>query len=135
MDSLHSLFLAQAMGLYLVVTSIIMVARATYYQELLTHFRGNSSAIVLAATLGLILGVILIVIHNIWVWDTEILITLIAWFLFIKSILWLSFPEYMANVTHKMYSGWGYYVVPIIAGIIGIILMAYGFYHFQLIHF
>ncbi|BCA94993.1 hypothetical protein TUM19329_13540 [Legionella antarctica] len=135
MDSLHSLFLAQAIGLYLVIIAIIMVARGSYYQNLLSHYKGDSSVIVLAASLGLILGVILIIIHNIWVWDTEILITFIAWFLLIKSILWLSLPEYMVHVTKKMNSGWGYYVIPIISAIIGVLLMAYGFYKYQLIHF
>lgn len=130
-ESLHTLFLAQAVGLYLVIIAIIMLARARYYQDLLTHIKVGSSAIVVAATLGLILGIMLVLVHNLWLWESEVLITIFAWCLLIKSILWLSFPEFMVNLTHKVYSGPGYYAVAIIAGLIGIVLMAHGFFLFQ----
>jgi hypothetical protein len=129
-DSLHSLFLAQAMGLYLVIIAIIMLARAGYYRQMLTHIKEGSPTIILGATLGLILGICLVLVHNIWILESEVLITLVAWFLLIKSVLWLSFPESMVNITHKVYSGPGYYVVAIVAGIIGILLFTHGFYLF-----
>ena len=130
-EQLHTLFLAQAMGLYLFITAIIMLARATYYRELLTHINVGSSSIVLAGSVGLILGILLVLVHNMWTWESEVLVTLVAWFLLIKSILWLSFPEGMVKCAQKIYSGWGYYLVAIIAGIIGVTLMAHGFYPFM----
>lgn len=130
-ESLHTLFLAQAIGLYLVIVAIVMLARAGYYRDLLTHVKVGSSAIVVAATLGLILGILLVLVHNLWIWQSEVLITLVAWCVLIKSVLWLSFPEFMVDLTHKVYAGWGYYVIAIIAGIIGVVLMAHGFYLFQ----
>jgi uncharacterized membrane protein len=130
-DSLHSLFLAQVMGLYLVIVAIVMLTRAAYYRNLLTHVKTDSPTIVLAATLGLILGLCLVVVHNIWIWESEVLVTLVAWFLLIKSVLWLAFPEKMVNFTHKMYSGPGFYFAAIVAGVIGILLISHGFYLFQ----
>lgn len=130
-ESLHTIFFAQGIGLYLVIVAIIMLSRATYYQEMLTHLKVGSPTIVLAATLGLIIGILLVLVHNIWIWESDVLITLIAWFLVIKSVLWLAFPECMVNYTQKVYSGWGYYLVAIIAAIIGIILLAHGFYLFE----
>ncbi|MBA2651860.1 MAG: hypothetical protein H0U73_06310 [Tatlockia sp.] len=133
-ESLHSLFLAQALGLYLMITAIIMLARAGYYRNMLTHLKAGSPTVVVTATLGLILGIVLVLVHNIWIWESEVLITLVAWLILIKSVLWLSFPEAMVNFTHKMYSGWGFYAVPIIAGIIGILLITHGFYLFHAGH-
>ena len=130
-ESLHTLFLAQAMGLYLLITAIIMLARASYYQELLTHLKVGSSTVVLTGSVGLILGIIMILTHNIWITESEVLVTVVAWLVFIKSILWLSFPESMVKCAQKMYSGWGYYLVAIIAGAMGITLMAHGFHLFQ----
>ncbi len=130
-ESLHSLFLGQAIGLYLVIVAIIMVARANYYQELLTHLKTGSPTIVVTGVVGLILGIILVLVHHIWVFEPEVLITIVAWVVLIKSVLWLSFPECMVNFSQKFYSGWGYYVVPIIAAVIGVILMAYGFHLFR----
>lgn len=130
-ESLHTIVLAQIIGLYLLIIAIIMIARAGYYRELLTHLKVGSSSVTVGATLGLILGISLVIVHNIWIWESDVLITLIAWFLLIKSILWLSFPECMMNCTQKMYSGWGYYLVAAIAGIIGITLVAHGFHLFM----
>lgn len=130
-DSLHSLFLAQSMGVYLVIISIIMLSRAKYYRELLTHVKEGNPTLILAATLGLILGIVLVLVHNIWIWESEVLITLVSWFLLIKSVLWLSLPESMVRISHKVYSGSGYYVVASIAGVIGVLLISHGFYLFH----
>lgn len=133
-ESLHSLLLAQALGLYLVIVAIIMISRAKYYQNILTRAHEGSSSLVVAGTVGLILGIILVLIHNIWVMEIEVLITLVAWLILIKSILWLGFPEMMVNYTHKAYQGAGYYIIAIIAGIVGVILLSYGFHYFNITH-
>lgn len=130
-ESLHTIILAQIIGLYLFIVAIIMITRAGYYRELLTHLKAGSSAVTVGATLGLILGIIMVVIHNIWIWESDVIITLIGWLLLIKSVLWLSFPECMVKYTQKIYSGSGYYIISIIAGIIGIVLLAHGFHLFM----
>lgn len=130
-ESLHTLFLAQVVGLYLIIISIIMLSRASYYRKILTHIQSGSSTAVVAATFGLILGLMLVCVHNIWIFESEVLVTLVAWFLLIKSVLWLAFPECMVNATHKLYSGWGYYAVAIIAGVVGVVLIAHGYFLFM----
>lgn len=130
-QSLHTLFFAQVMGLYLVIMGIIMLSRASYYREMIRHLKVGSSTIVLASVAGLIMGISLVLVHNLWTWQPEVLVTLVAWGILIKSICWLSFPEYMVNMTQKMYSGWGYYTVIAVAGIVGMVLMTHGFYLFM----
>lgn len=130
-ESLHTILLAQGMGLYLVITAVIMLARPNYYKELLTHIKVSNSTITLAAIVGLMLGIALVLVHNIWIWESEVLITIISWFVLIQSVLWLSFPNCMINCNQKLYSGWTYYLVAIIAGIIGVTLMAHGFYPYM----
>ncbi|KTD46238.1 Integral membrane protein (PIN domain superfamily) [Legionella quateirensis] len=131
-ESLHTLFFAQGIGLYLIIIAIIMLTRAAYYQEMLTHLKVGSATIVVAATMGLIIGILMVLVHNIWIWESDVLITIIAWLLVIKSVMWLAFPECMVKYTEKVYSGRGYYLVAIIAAIIGIILLAHGFYLYGL---
>lgn len=130
-ESIHTIFLAQAIGLYLLIIAIIMLTRASYYQEILTHLKVGSTTVVVTATLGLILGIIIVLSHNIWIRESEVLITLIGWFLLIKSIFWLSFPEFMVRITHQLYGGRGYYVAALIAGVLGVTLCAHGFYLFM----
>ena len=129
-DSLHSLFLAQAMGLYLLIMGIVMLSRAGYYQPKLANIKIGDDSITAMATLGLILGISLVLVHNIWIWESEVMITVVAWLLLVKSVLWLSFPEFMVKCSHKLYSGWGYYAMAVIACLIGILLMSHGFFLF-----
>ncbi|AMQ27771.1 TPA: hypothetical protein KKX32_002936 [Legionella pneumophila] len=130
-ESIHSLFLAQAIGLYLLIVGIIMLSRASYYRELLTHLKEGSATIVTAGSLGLIIGICLVLVHNIWVPESEVLVTLVAWLILIKSILWLGFPEFMVKCSQKAYTGTSYYVISIVVLIIGILLITHGFYLFS----
>lgn len=130
-EHLHTILLAQGMGLFFVMVAIIMLVRANFYQEQLTHLKVGSSTITLAATIGLMISIALILIHNIWIWESEVLITIIAWLLLIKSLFWLSFPSCMVNCSQKLYSGWKYYAVAIVVAIVGVILMAHGFYPYM----
>jgi hypothetical protein len=131
-ESLHTLFFAQIMGLYLLITAIIMLARRDYYQHLLVNIKERSSSVVVAAAFGLIFGLGVVLTHNIWTWESEVLVTLVGWVLVIKSILWLSFPESMANYCKKVYGGAGFYLLVLIMVVVGVTLTAHGYYLFSL---
>lgn len=130
-ESIHTIFLAQAIGLYLLIMSVVMLSRANYYQEIMSHLKDGSPTVVVTATLGLIFGIIIVLTHNLWTQESEVLVTLFGWFLLIKSVCWLSLPECMVKLTHRLSSGRGYYVATILAGVIGVILCAHGFYLFM----
>ncbi|MDP1604150.1 MAG: hypothetical protein Q8M03_12900 [Legionella sp.] len=127
-EPLHSLVIAHVIGLYLIIMAIIMIARADYYRGMLGKLQGDSGIIPVSASFGLVLGLIMVVIHNTWIWDTEILITIVSWIILIKSILWLSFPEKMVAIAKVIYSGKLYYVMATIAVLIGLALLTHGFH-------
>lgn len=124
--TLHSLLLAQVIGFYLVVMAIAMLARADYYQPLIKNTKSPGLPILVIAAFSLIIGTFLVLTHNIWTWNFELLITLIGWLIVIKSIFWLIFPEKMLSLALCCYQGWGYYTAAVISGIIGLIFLAHG---------
>ncbi|QRN03337.1 hypothetical protein GH742_05355 [Legionella sp. MW5194] len=127
-ESLHSLLISQVLGFYLLIVAIVMLTRAGYYRNLMTNLHEGSHAILIGATFSLIIGIILVLVHNLWVWDEEVIITIIAWLILIKSVLWLAFPEKMMAFSRSFYAGPGYYITAGIALVLGIVLLAYGFY-------
>jgi len=129
-EDFHSFIIGQILGMYLVITSIIMLARTRYYKEMINNIRPNSGSVVFASSFGLLLGLFLITIHNHWVWEPDIIVTVIAWFIVIKSVLWLAFPEAMLKFVKNTYRGAGYFVVIIIAFILGLLLLTRGYYPF-----
>ena len=132
MESLHTLFFAQIMGLYLIIIAIILLARKNYYQHLLTNIKEGSSSVVVSSGFGLLIGLCVVLTHNIWLWETEVLVTLVGWGVVVKSVLWLSVPEYMVNMCKKIYGGIGYYLVIFITAVLGVVLTAHGYYLFML---
>jgi hypothetical protein len=133
--SFHVLFLARAMGLYFLMMSVIMMCRGSYYRGLIMNINPASGSVMVVASLGLMFGLTLTLIHHVWMWNFEGLITLIAWGVLVKSLLWLAFPECMVNYTKKMYSCcWMYYLMALFMGFIGLVLIAHGFYMVQVFY-
>lgn len=55
----------------------------------------------ITASLFLILGLIIVWVHNDWYFNSAIIVTLIGWLLTIKSSLWLLFPRFFARLSKK----------------------------------
>ncbi|KTC68070.1 Integral membrane protein (PIN domain superfamily) [Legionella birminghamensis] len=127
----HTLLIEQVLGLYLLIVALILIARGPYYQELMKRVGTNSGWILVGASFSLVFGLIMVVIHNIWEWDYELLVTVIAWLIVVKSILWLAFPESMLGIAQRVYSGGSYYVIMALVGILGVFLISHGFQAFN----
>lgn len=127
-ESFHSLLISQIMGFYFLIIAIVLLTRADYYRNLLINLHEGGYAVFVGAAVSLILGILLVLVHNLWVWNEQVLITILAWLILLKSIAWLAFPEKMMTFGRSFYAGPGYYVAVAIALILGVILLAYGFY-------
>ncbi|KTC85337.1 MULTISPECIES: hypothetical protein [Legionella] len=128
---LHSLIIAQIAGLYLLIMSIIMLLRRNTYRQFVAHLKPSSGLIIMTASFALILGLFIVVIHNRWVLEPDVIITLLGWIIVIKSILWLAVPEEMLAFTRGLYRSNWFYVFVIVLAIIGIFLILKGFYPFM----
>lgn len=126
----HSYVLSQVFGLYLLFMAVILLSRTTYYRMLVKDMPVQSPGLLTSASYGLMLGLLLVVIHNTWVWEPRVLVTLIAWFIVIKSLLWLAFPEKMLACTQKAVASHFYYVIIALMFIMGILMLTKGFYFF-----
>ncbi len=127
-SALYSFILSQIFGIYFIITAVIMLSRVVYYRQLIADLTTESSLIVLGGWLGLLLGLCLVGVHNIWVLKPRVALTLVCWLILIKSLLWLSAPEKMLSITKRVYAGIGYYIVVLVLMLSGIILMSRGYY-------
>jgi hypothetical protein len=112
----------------MVITAVILLGRASFFRELVQGMSIKVGEITISASYGLMLGIFLVVIHNIWVWQPRLVVTLVCWFIFLKSLLWLAFPSGMLAMTKRTAAGPGYYISAIFMGLVGIFLLTKGFY-------
>lgn len=55
----------------------------------------NKAFVISTGYISLLLGLATVVLHNVWVWDWQIAITIIGWSTLIKGILKIGFPEFI----------------------------------------
>lgn len=127
---LHSFILAKALGLYMIVMAIVMITRPNYYKDIMQHIQKEKLATLSGASFSLIFGLLLLSVHNFWAFEPYVVLTIVAWVIVIKAVLWLAIPARMADMFHEIYSGKLYYVIAIITGILGIWILSYGIFLF-----
>lgn len=124
-----SLFLAKALGIYFVIVSIGMVFDAARFRPLILDMLNKPPLLFLSGFIALILGILLVVSHNIWVMGWQVIITLAAWSALIKGIIRVVFPQLFVDTSRKwVQSDMAYYVTGVVLLVLGIFLCYHGFY-------
>jgi len=99
------IFFAKLLGLYLLIVSVLWLFRK---KELKSSFRqtvGNKGFLALSASLNLIFGLIIAIVHTYWAWSFVGLITLIGYLMILKGILRIAYPERVKKHYAKMGDG------------------------------
>jgi len=124
-----SIFLAKSIGLYLVIISVGMILNGNKLKPAIREILKNPALVLFSGILALIIGILMIVAHNIWVKDWRVIITVLGWLTLIKGASRLFFPDYVINATtkwveHKV----AYYVTMFLTLLLGFILLYFGYF-------
>ena len=92
-----SIFLAQAFGLYFIIIGLAMLYKKEYYQKAAVEMAKSGGVMLITSIVTLILGIILVLFHNVWVADWRAVITVLCWMTLLKGMLRLAFPESMSK--------------------------------------
>lgn len=124
-----SIFLAKVFGIYLIIISVILWIRKDSYRNLLLEFMNNPGIVLLVGIITLIIGTILIVVHNIWVFNWPVIITLFGWLTFLTGIFRILFVEQAIILGRKFLANnivFSFFIIFNL--IIGIILFYLGYF-------
>jgi uncharacterized protein YjeT (DUF2065 family) len=122
-----SIFLAKVFGLYLLLIGLALFLRPRDFVQMMKDVFNNSSAIMLGGIFGIIVGILLLVSHNLWVADWRILITLLAWIAFSKGAVSLFLPNSRRAIESKFENPNRLRVVGVIDILLGAFLAYQGF--------
>ena len=76
----------------------------------------------------IILGLLMVVSHNIWQWSWRVIITIIAWIVLLKGVCILMLPQYTNHLSLLFVEDIDFaYSVAALDGILGIFLVYMGF--------
>ena len=123
-----SIFLAKAFSIYLILISLAIIFQRKFFQDAIKELLTHEPAMLLAAILALILGILLVISHNLFVADWRIVITILAWLTLIKGFVGLFFPmqssSWRIKIIEKPHT---LYITAIVCLFLGLFLGYHGF--------
>jgi hypothetical protein len=125
-----STMLAQVIGPLMALIGLGVLFNPTTFSLMMEEMSSGKQYLVLfvTGTVTTILGLIVVLGHNVWVWDWSVLITILGWATLIKGAIMLLFPRASMGIS-RFYQGKTGLVVGagVIGLVIGLVLSYYGF--------
>ncbi len=87
-----SIFLAKVIGLYYVIVFVAVMVNRKNLPRLAEGFSENLALGYLAGFLAVVVGLLIVVSHNVWVADWRAIITVVGWLALLKGIVLMISP-------------------------------------------
>ncbi len=81
-----SVFIAKILGLCYLVLGAALLLNKGLIEKVMEDFCKNAALLFIMGVFTLVLGIVMILVHNIWVANWTVIITIIGWIAFIKGI-------------------------------------------------
>jgi hypothetical protein len=123
-----SILLAKLLGVYLIVVSLAVSLNKELYDRMLKEYAKNPLAYYPFAVVTLILGLLMVNLHNEWVAGWQVVVTLVAWGTVVKGFIGLVFPSILVGIAKAFKDRVYYNLAILIALLIGVYLTYVGFW-------
>ena len=94
-----SKFLSKVIGLYLIIVSIAMLVNMPQFLIYVIKLINDAQSMFVAGFVTLILGLLMVVSHNIWQWHWRVIITIFSWLILIKGASIVIYPEFIDHLS------------------------------------
>ena len=125
-----SIFLAKLMGFYLLIVGVALFFKRPFFREILQDFYSSPGLILVASIINLILGLLLVLSHNIWEFNWKTIITIIGYLILFKGIFHLFFPEWAKKMLAKFIEKEVFVYSGILLLVLGIYFLYHGYFDF-----
>ena len=125
----NSIFIARIFGLcYLIIGACLLYNRKAF-QRIMEDFCKSAALVFFGGLFALVIGVVIVLRHNIWVANWTVMITIIGWLALIKGIWLIAFPNTVSTFMQAYQKNENLVIVHSIAALIlGAILTYFGFF-------
>ncbi len=124
-----SIFIARVFGLcYLIIGAGFMFNRKAF-MRVMDDFCKNAALVFLSGLFALVVGVVIILTHNVWAANWTVIITIIGWAGLVKGIWLVVFPNTVAAFMQAYQKNEKLLIIHSIAALIfGSVLTFFGFF-------
>jgi hypothetical protein len=125
---LTSIFIAKLMGPILCVVAISILFDEKSIRAMAKDVFGSHALLYIFGIVDLLLGLVLVTVHNVWVLDWRVIITLIGWISIVRGLVRILFTPYVMKNAPKLFRKQGLLMgVAIVMLILGAVLSYYGY--------
>jgi len=122
-----TIFLAQLLGTFMIVEALFALIRPRMVKKILDLYARNDLAMVAVGFLEVIMGLLLVLTHNIWGGTLVNVVSLISWLVLIEGLLAIFVPQFFGGIIKAMRNKNTYYLLNVIGIVIGFYLASAGF--------
>ncbi|MBU1924127.1 MAG: hypothetical protein KJ710_07740, partial [Candidatus Omnitrophica bacterium] len=99
------------------------------FQQVMEDFFKNAALLFFSGLFALVIGVVIILTHNVWVANWTVIITIIGWLALIKGIWIIVFPNTVPKFIQAYKKNENLLMVnPVVMLILGAVLTFFGFF-------
>lgn len=88
-----SIFLAKVIGLYFLIACLAVLINHKPFNQMVNEYVKNKPIIFFHGLIALLVGLLLVVSHNVWIYGWPVVITIIGWLALLKGIAHLFAPQ------------------------------------------
>lgn len=118
--------IARIFGPFMGIIGLWMLLYGENVVKIMASKKSSPVALYSSSVFNLLLGLIVISLYNVWIWDIFFFVTLLGWVMFLRGILGLFMPQVIIN--SMMTRGTWMKTMGIIPFVWGLILTWVGFY-------
>lgn len=116
------------------ITSIVYLSVALgavfskdYYRRIIEDMTRNAALTYFMGFTAVILGSLIVDVHNTWTRDWTVLITIVGWLALVKGVLLIAFPKFVLGYSRPFIEGQGFKFFPYLAVFMGLLFGYFGF--------
>ena len=124
-----SVFIARIFGLCYLIIGAGLIFNRKAFKQIMDDFCKNAALVFYGGVLALVIGIVIIITHNVWVGNWTVIITIIGWAGLIKGIWLIAFPGSVSKFMEAYRKNENLLAVHSIAALVfGIVLTFFGFF-------
>lgn len=124
----RSKFLGKVIGVYLIIVGVTTFMNIHQFLTYANNLMNDASLLFVTGFFTVILGILMVVSHNIWQWNWRVIITIISWLVLLKGISILLCPVTLNKMTLQLFQDENrVYIATVIDFVIGVLLCYFGF--------
>ena len=87
-----SIFLGKLIGIYLLIVGVLIFVRHKELYKMVNSFAEKSSLLYITGVFILLLGLSMVIGHNVWEFSWRVVITIIGWLTLAKGLMYMFLP-------------------------------------------